>query len=345
METKFYNDQDAFLAQIDEIATKTLPWEKHLTVELPIEGSTSGMIYHAADGSAYLFRDCALRSLRQRLHSEAELVTYVSNKALVEADASKKFEDYIAWALEVLRCQGCKEETKISVVDGKVNAFLSTEYCEVLDSKYVHDTAFEKIINFTGETNFNFRGWWDYAINVAEYTTSNKVEIDGKEYQKSIRVRTSDAGYSSIALGSDLRMGNKIIPMMSDIAIPHRASKKKDLTLCRKEFEENFDEALTQTEKVFTNSIAQANELVKIKLAHPQGAARKIAKTMGLPKQAALEAIEGFTGDTAWGLYLVLCDCIKNDDDTQKRIKTIGNVAKILGIKNWSKYDQEFEWK
>lgn len=351
MKTNFFNDQDEFLSHIDDIDKKTRPWEELPVGDLKIEGSTGGMLWHAKDGSVFYLRDVSLRSLRQRLHSETELITLVSAMSLhgqaSAAEFSKKFEDYYNWLVDkVLSTAGYdKEKVKISVVDGEVNAFLSSEYCEFLNSKYIYEKSFEKLIEITDTTEFDFKGWWDYSASCAEYTTPEIFKIKGKEYHKVIRIRTSDAGYSSIGVGCLLTDGTNVIPMMNDINIPHRASKKKSSSEIRKEFQESFNEALEQMDKVFNESFAKASDLAKIKLTHPKDCATKLAKTFGLPKKESLDAIALMKGDSAWNVYCTLASTIKDEFDIAKRIKQCGNVTKILGISRWDKYDAPFVWK
>lgn len=351
METKFFNDQDDFLDHIDDIATKTLPWEQQPTTELKLEGTVNGMIFHSNDGHVYALRDCCLRSLRQRLCSEADLVTKTSNESIDAngnvAEATQMFADYVSWAKKVLKHYGHKENTKVSVVDGKVNAFLSTEYVEALDTKYVHDQAFKQICETTGSTDFGFKGWWNYAMSMAEYTTNKQLTLGGNAYKTVIRVRTSDAGYSSIGLGTGLVRNGKFIPLMSDIDIPHRGSKNATVMEHRVKFENDFSEALNEMDKVVNQATVKIQDLINIKITHLEGCALSLAKAIGLPKPEVKKAVaqSSIIGDSAWYVYLKLCEIFDDSWDAEKRIKQSGNLAKILGIKDWKKYDIEFSWK
>lgn len=349
METKFFDDQDNFLDHISDIASKTLPWEQQPTTQLKLEATSNGVIFHSADGHIYALRDCSLRSLRQRLCSEADLVTKVSNEALDanNPEAAKLFVSYVDWAKQVLSLHGHKENTKVSVVDGKVNAFLSTEYVEALDTKYIHDEAFKQICETTNETDFGFKGWWNYAISMAEYKTSKEIQLNSCFYKTVIRVRTSDAGYSSIGIGTGLTRNGVFVPLMSDIDIPHRGSKSSTVAEHRVKFEENFAEALNQMDKVVNQSIATIKSLITVKIANPRGCALSVAKAIGLPKPNVKKVIDQspIGGDTAWDVYLKLCEIFDDSWDAEKRIKQSGNLAKILGITNWKKYDVVFEWR
>ena len=175
----FYSNQDEFLEKIDDVSRKS-EWENIPLSSMPekVEGSTEGVLFHHGATPVFL-RECALRSLRQRLKSETDLVTQVCNGAIhgtpTAADDSLRLENYIKWATEVLKARGEGDSTvKVGISEGGVNAFLSEEYVEYLDSSFVHNHAFETLMQSTGETDFVFNGWWDHAASIAEYQTKNE---------------------------------------------------------------------------------------------------------------------------------------------------------------------------
>lgn len=341
---RYFNDQDAFLNHIEEMEKVTDPWYEQKIVDLSnaITLSTNQIVITTPTGT-YPLRETSLRSLRQRLGIEFPNGTFVLNNSSANTVCAPLAKEIIDWACKVLKTKDCKDIVKISIVDGKANAFLSKEYVEYINSRYVHNEAFDKIMATTGETEFKFKGWCGYEMSNAEYETSKTKEINGVKYNTVIRVRTSDSGYSCIGIGVLLKHGGKYLPMMSDIDIPHRAGKTKDKAEVKKQFVQNLDTALCQTESVIKEAIAKAEALAIIVLKHPQDAARHIAKDIGLPKVETLKVIENITGNTAWDVYSGLCEILDDSWNIEKRIKTTGNLAKILNV-NWTRYDAPFEW-
>lgn len=347
-EQMFFTNQDEFLAHIEKIESVTDPWFKTPIVELSkiirLSDDNKSLEIDTPTGKHKL-RDVSLRSLRQRLGIEFPMGTFVlssSKESETYAGLSMKL---VSWACDALEAKGLKNTdiAKISVVDGEANAFLSKEYVEYVNSRYVHNSAFEKIMSATGETNFGFKGWFDYTMSNAEYETSKVSKVNGKDYNTVIRVRTSDSGYSSIAIGVLLKCAGKYLPMMTDIEIPHRSGKTKSEEEVKKKFIFNLDEALTQADKVINEAIPKAEALTKIELKYPKDAAMHIAKDVGLPKAETLKAVEAISGNTAWDIYTGLCEIIQDDWTIEKRIKQTGNLTKMLGI-NWNKYDSAFKW-
>lgn len=357
LETKSYNNQDQFLDEIDRVSGLTLPWEKTpiFDVNFAVNKSGDEKVFVTKSGS-FPIRECAFRSLRQRLRSEGStLFNHVcgSNDPL----DNKLFVEYTEWAKNAMkRMLVPNNDVKISIVDGKANAFMSDEYVECLNTAYVHNEAFQKIIETSGQEEFAFSGWFSYALSQARYETNVEKEVSGKKYGKCFSVRTSDAGYSSIAISIDLAAKGFILPMMSDITIQHRSRKKADDLEIKADFKAAFAEALNKAEKVFGENVKKAEEMAKYTTKMPKDFILNLGKELGIPTKDVSNKVKYHLSSAStstinlFDVFEMLSFTVDDMTNIEQRIKYKGNVTKMLGIdwsnpKNIAKYEKPFKEK
>lgn len=277
-------------------------------------------------------RTCALRTLYTNLGLGGELMKKLDHDDM---------EEYVGFGIAKNRKHRPKLTFKVPVVEGKINAFLSSGYAN-LPAPIVFEEALKHFREKTMEDEFKFNGYWSYAQCAGEYFLPIKKEVAGEEYNVVLVVKTSDAGYSSINLSAYLtdEKGRKQLPIMSDISSIHKGNSA---TITR--LEEMFDMA----DGAVDDGVKKINKLLHINITNPINTMKRVAKEVGLPKKDTLFVIEGFedTGVvTALDCYFALAQILEDESATfSAKERNQGNIYKLLGI-NWERFDLpgEFAW-
>lgn len=115
----------------------------------------------------------------------------------------------------------------------------------------------------------------------------------------------------------------------------------------------NFAQNCASIFSMFSASINKMETLMQIKITHPIGCFKAIAKKNNLPKKLALKACEIFelsmpSSITAHDIYFALWEIsylATNDTDNtaQKLLNIEESIFRTLSI-NWPDFDEEFEW-
>lgn len=160
-----------------------------------------------------------------------------------------------------------------------------------------------------------------------------------------IQFTTSDTASSSAKVAA-LLMGRQYpIYIGSIIAVNHR----------RKATVDDFSDSLQQLFAQFGDSITKLSKLLSIQLEHPVNAMTAVAKSLKLPKKAAMEAIDMF--ETAFGdsqgsahdVFMALQEVpfiLKTNGASESRLLLLQEtMARALTLR-WTDYDlaRKVEW-
>lgn len=292
------------------------------------------------DGGLFALRDIAIPSLLERAR--------ISGAALgcLSADT---FAEIVTKCLQTSKES---EETFLRVQDGKVGAFCASTY-KIIPQPEIYKTAEEEIDRLFGGLFVN--GAYSHRITLAEYTATLPAKgyqtifiakgMDFDELKMSIKVATSDTGYSGLNIYPSIRgtdQSGRIlrIPILGEIAMPHKGSASLE------KFRDNLSLAFAQSEK----SLERISELDEIVLNYPFNAFCNVLKKVSISKKLAKRVIDRFavtTGNkgtaSAADLYFQACE-IAGDIDESDSLGLMSleeSIAKMLKLNNksWEELD------
>lgn len=235
---------------------------------------------------------------------------------------------------------------KAVIVDDGLNALLSAGYVPHPASDVFRDT--EVAVWGLGDNIIKFSGWYSYEGVVARFETDRKIKIsDSSECNTVISMSTSDIGRAAVSFTAGARDGKYTIPLVNAERVLHKNGSTK----------EDIQEKLNMVIASISKAQAKLDALKDIQIEYPITTAKRLAKTIKLPKKPALIAIERWRlvnekstkPVTAFDLYIALC---KTEIDYKPRNgkvsyvdKMHNNLLKLLGM-SFKDYDipGEFNW-
>lgn len=334
-----FRDNQKFLEHLRDIESNTI-WRNIPLNELFVEHGTTSHdeadydtcvrgtnLFACRQGELFTtgIRECAIRSLYDRLGLGGKILERLDAPAL---------EELFTFAIK----HSSEDELQVPVVDGKINAFLSSQY-KALPAEKVFSELLEYLRKSFNQEEFKFNGYWTYFAQTGEFELPDKRMINGQEFDVVLVCKTSDAGYSGVNFSVYIKSGNLKLPIMSDIALMHKGDLNED----------KLKEALNQLEKVIDNGVKKLNDLLKVYIENPKGCMKRIAKEVNLPKRDTLEYIENYEDrgiTTAFDCYTTLARLLDDDNLTWSAKERLqGNLYRALGL-SWQKFDLpgDFAW-
>ena len=298
--------------------------------------------------SIYPVRDTAYKGLLDRAKISGTALSKLSRERLAEVLNS-------CLALH-------KDSALVLIRDEKVSAAHSgdsSDYSVLEIDQLLETLQREMDARFPG--NMFIAGYSDHAITSASWSLPNQKEELLGTYAKllsaqgsgamaaklmpGIQFTTSDTASSSAKVAA-LLMGRQYpIYIGSIIAVNHR----------RKATVDDFSDSLQQLFAQFGDSITKLSKLLSIQLEHPVNAMTAVAKSLKLPKKAAMEAIDMF--ETAFGdsqgsahdVFMALQEVpfiLKTNGASESRLLLLQEtMARALTLR-WTDYDlaRKVEW-
>ena len=339
-------DQDTFLENLKDLASRT-QWEATDVYQLHFEKRNWESVDPEKDPAGYdtaaygtqLFvnlngvmrpvRECGQPTLFKKLGVNCPAINVI------------KPEEKADWLNDITETEeyGTKK-LMVPLVDGKVNAFLSEKYVYVPSDKVVASTI-NTLDRLEKNQSRAFKGTVTYAMSYGEWTLNEKLHsaqvpvLDGAD--QLVTVRTSDAGYSSIAFGAAIRVRvggcETYYPLMTPISFDHTGR-----------VEELVKDVFTTLKDEFLRDKASLESLFDIDIKHPRGCLINVGRMCGFSRSAVRaladeNELDNMTHDDAFGLYTILCAMIKPEDDLQKQLRTQGDVLKALHC-HWEDFDK-----
>ena len=159
-------------------------------------------------------------------------------------------------------------------------------------------------------------------------------------YTPAVMMISSDVAASAVRLIPCLNMGSGIVaPMAKDVAIPHIG---EDIAA-------RVTNAFVALLAYFDDAATDLDKLRNVPIRNSKAALVRILKSGGMPKQEALEALEGFDalyGDmpvTALDIYLAVCDAyagvVRNHTQDAKKIFAAADCVARCARTRWSDVD------
>ena len=285
--------------------------------------------------NTYGIRKCALPSMFRRCGVSGDALNSVTKKEL---------------ALILNTCGKTRRgKTKISVVDGKVSAFLSDDgnglNYSILPSADVFRLTEEKIAELLGEDSDEFFGVWSFEGIKCRWKLPIKKYLEGEEYKIQLTLSTSDVGTGAVEYSAALVGKGVTIPLVNPCKVSHRLASQ----------EEDISEVLEMMDAMINDGLRNIDDLKKITITNPVNTLKRVMKTVKLPQAKSLEVIEEYEasyaggGDNACNLYLSASKVVNLYARSQPNVLyqnvVRNNVLKLLGI-DWKKYDLPgtFSW-
>ena len=320
-----YRSMDDFFYRLQEVEDKT-QWVNIPLADLFV-GETDQQITNAdidtklfgtkwwagrnTDSTFIPIRDCALHSLYDRIGLGGAILNRLSRESM---------EELVRFGIE----HPTQDVLQLPVVEGKINAFLSSKYTRLPAVK-----VFEELIGFLQNTfnqeNFKFNGRWTYFETTGVFELPLEKEVNGKTYTTVLVCQTSDAGFSSVNFRAYLKDGETSLPIMSDMSLMHKGMLDENRML----------------EGAIDKGVKKLNHLLTIEINNPKGTMKRVAKACNLPKKDTLELIEKFNPPhycTAFDLFDQLSKLLQNNYEWSVKERVSGDVYKMLNI-NWEHYD------
>lgn len=159
-------------------------------------------------------------------------------------------------------------------------------------------------------------------------------------YTPAVMMISSDVAASAVRLIPCLNMGSGIVaPMAKDVAIPHIG---EDIAA-------RVTNAFVALLAYFDDAATDLDKLRNVLIRNSKAALVRVLKSGGMPKQEALEALEGFDavyGDmpvTALDIYLAVCDAyagvVRNHTQDAKKIFAAADCVARCARTRWSDVD------
>lgn len=159
-------------------------------------------------------------------------------------------------------------------------------------------------------------------------------------YTPAVMMISSDVAASAVRLIPCLNMGSGIVaPMAKDVAIPHIG---EDIAA-------RVTNAFVALLAYFDDAATDLDKLRNVQVRNSKAALVRVLKSGGMPKQEAMEALEGFDvayGDssvTALDIYLAVCDAyagvVRNHTQDAKRIFAAADCVARCARTRWSDVD------
>lgn len=267
-------------------------------------------------------RQCAMSSLMQRLGIGGDIVKHLSPKG---------FHEIFELGVEYMP----NKPVQISIVEGKVNAFLSKDYVKIPTSEIMEEFQ-STLNNISRKPHKAFKGVWTYAGTNASYYLDETKTIDGNDYGLVIGVTTSDAGMSGIHLYANLKSKSCEIPLMTRMTVEHKGNVSI----------EDFKENLGMLESGIENGVNRLNKLIGVKIGNGLGCAKRIAEKVKLPKKMVLEILENRKEPmkTALDVYFTLSQVLNDLPNNSVRMRLQGDLGKILSL-DFTQYDLPGDYK
>ena len=159
-------------------------------------------------------------------------------------------------------------------------------------------------------------------------------------YTPAVMMISSDVAASAVRLIPCLNMGSGIVaPMAKDVAIPHIG---EDIAA-------RVTNAFVALLAYFDDAATDLDKLRNVQVRNSKAALVRVLKSGGMPKQEAMEALEGFDvayGDspvTALDIYLAVCDAyagvVRNHTQDAKKIFAAADCVARCARTRWSDVD------
>lgn len=287
------------------------------------------------NNTVYGVRECAMQSMFRRCGIAGEALNNVKKQDLAEI---------------LNTCAATRTgNTMISVVNGKISAFLSDDgnklNYSILPSAEVFRMTEERIAMMVGDDPDSFYGVWKYDGIHCRWKLPIKKDLDGQDYAVQLSLSTSDVGLSAITYSAALVGNGKTIPIVSPTAVQHRLASQAD-DVCQ---------VLDMMEAMIDDSINNLTRMENIIVTNPVNTMRRVMKFVKLPKGLSTKVIASYEktysggSDTAKNLYLKIADVVNVYARSQKNMRyqnvVRNNVLKVQGL-DWSKFDLPgtFSW-
>ena len=289
-------------------------------------------------------RECAIPSIRRRLGLNCQAMDTVTATTAAEimSDVAKESSDHAT--------------TLVGIVNGKVNAMLSTDAgknsYQVFDSSDVFEASKEMVDEMVAAESTEpteFVAQWGYDGFVARWKTPIKQELMGRKYKTIVDMETSDIGESSVKYGASLEVGGTRVPFMTEQRIEHR---RKNSGLDVLEASEMVKASVTELGKnipdAMKEGMSRLRTLEMITITNPVETMDAMSNLVGLPKRAYVPVIRKYSiihgnkPTTALQLYLELSTVLDIYENRQRNFTNQnivkGNLLKLLGA-DWARHD------
>lgn len=306
-----------FLVNASEVLAKgTDLWKDEYLIHTHKDGTQLVLML---DGKATGIRECAKNSLFARLGIGGQIIDWLD-----PAGIKKICMTGTEYAPE--------KDIKIAITEGKVNAFLSSQYDNSISAATIFNEMEKYINSICKKEDVEFDADWSYSETVANYIIPVERTLDDKTYKVGITLATSDAGYSGANFRAFLTgNGHKEVPLMSSMSIIHRGNSG----IVR------LSETLAMLEKAIDGGMSKLNRLMSVTITNPKATMKRVARACKLPKKESLELIDKFECEgscSAFRCYLCLAKVLNAPATMFVKQERTGNVAKMIAI-NWAGYD------
>lgn len=347
-EVRVFNDSYEMEQYMSEISSDWVHGYPVETLEFSSPSNDSRMTQEVQDtlvngtkllvkvnGNTYGVRECALPSMFRRCGIQGEALNNLTKQDLADI---------------LTRCARTRSgNCKISVVNGKISAFLSDDgnklNYSVLPSADVFRMTEERIAMMVGDDPDSFYGVWKFDGINCRWKLPIEKDLDGQDYQIQLSLSTSDVGTGAIEYTVALVGKGKTIPIVSPIKVHHRLASQAD----------DVAQVLEMLEVMIDDSISRLEKMESINVTNPVNTMRRVMKFVKLPKALSHKIIASYEksylggSDTAKNLYLSIADVVNVYAKEQGNMKyqnvVRNNVLKVQGI-DWSKFDLPgtFSW-
>ncbi len=167
-------------------------------------------------------------------------------------------------------------------------------------------------------------------------------------------VSAAHTGTSAVSLAPGLRVGGYPIPLSSSIDIVHKGSGTA--TERQDQMVDAVKQGFTEINTAFGAGAAEVENLRNIKVRNAPNALKRAMKSLGIPKEQGMEAVDAFTyihsgGATAYDCYIGIADAVsfiiaKYPGDERKHIDAAAALMRSTKIR-WAELGSipgEFSW-
>lgn len=310
-----------------------------------LDTATDGTkLFITYEGMTYPVRDCAMQSVLERVGATCNFINSVTPERRAEL---------LSEAATVVNERGRNrfdspvKKGIISIVDGKISAFLSDSkskigYQKQEQSKFMRDVH-ERVLNDGGVEDFD--GFFTFNGCDATWVSNQEVILKDENnkdvlYNVEIHASSSDVGKGALHCSARLNDGFGCIIPVGEEKIPHR----KALTA------QDVTDAIDKLNKQINRRSADLDELKKVIVQYPEGCLKKIIKEFELPLKIGTAVVDSYIETfgkgkaTAYTLFLVLCQINGRLKEVRPekfdfRNKEEAIILKTLSKSVWEKYD------
>lgn len=282
-------------------------------VHTVIDGSGVSILF---DGKEFGVRKHVLTLIGERLGLSSKAVMVLSKPELVAS-----FNLLLKYAEDSI--------FKISIVEGKVNAFVTEKYNHMMSCYDVLETA-NDVIELK-DNDYEFLGFGNYQECYAEWQTKLDQKFQNEIYNKYFVIKSSDSTSKSITIDGMLVKGDRHLPLMSPISIKHIGSNVIH----------QVEKSFNQLDVIMEDRLIALQDLDEYLIqSNPAEFVLELARTLNAKIKTVKRFLDSRTADhmlnyplhTALDAYLFICDAYSAEFNEQELLIATNDLADIINL-------------